>query len=135
MVNTMDKNSVHISSKGMGFLVPVTRKCLTSFDALLAQHATEEFRDRAGARVDGVYHVDLLQIDVECQDFEILKLINFATFQPEHIQYEALDCMGEGKAKAVELLKSHGYEVFPPSPGSPGKDVYARRKVVAPTSV
>jgi hypothetical protein len=136
MVNTMSKDSPHIDKGGgMGFLQPVTRSCITGFDVLFQQHATQEFRKWAGGGTadagggnGGVYRVDLLQIDIECQDYKILQLVDFAKFRPEHIQYEALDCMGDGIAKAADLLRRNGYEVFPPQPDDPDKDVYARLK-------
>lgn len=108
MVNTIDPKSPHSKT----FLAPVNRSCLTDFFSLLQLHGSPAFRRRAWH--DGAYHVDLLQIDVECADYTILKMINFATFKPRHIQYETLNCdkTGENEKNAEALLRSHGYEVY-----------------------
>jgi FkbM family methyltransferase len=56
-----------------------------------------------------VERVDILQIDTEGYDYVVLKLFDFARYQPAIIHYEHQH-LSEADAKAAEaLLKSHGY--------------------------
>jgi hypothetical protein len=129
LVNTMDKNSPHIArgEKG-GYLKPVTRACLADFSILFRRYGSQKFKHNT--IMDDVYYVDLLLIDVECRDYDILSLIDFARFRPLFIQYEALDCMGPGLQRAANLLQSHGYELFQQG----GRDVLARHQSVGQTT-
>lgn len=72
----------------------VAVQCRT-MDALLAEQKIER--------------VDILQIDTEGYDYVILKLFDFAKYQPAIVHYEHQH-LSEADAKAAEaLLKSHGY--------------------------
>jgi len=56
-----------------------------------------------------VEQVDILQIDTEGYDYVILKLFDFAKYQPAIVHYEHQH-LSEADAQAAEaLLKSHGY--------------------------
>ena len=44
--------------------------------------------------------VDMVQIDAECYDFEVLKLLDFTTLRPLHINYESSCLPGNDKARA-----------------------------------
>eukprot|EP00037_Helgoeca_nana_P017190 m.162460 g.162460 ORF g.162460 m.162460 type:complete len:155 (+) comp23878_c0_seq6:581-1045(+) len=94
MVNTMDKASVHVNKGGKtGFLVPVVRPCLSSVETLLRRHGSKEFQNTAltNGKPD-VFEIDFLLIDVECQDYRILQLIDWVVLRPRYIQYESLVC-------------------------------------------
>src|ERR1051326_2425261 len=72
----------------------VSVQCRT-MDSLLAQ--------------ENVERVDILQIDTEGYDYVVLKLFDFAKYQPTIVHYEHQH-LNEADAKAAEdLLKSHGY--------------------------
>ena len=57
-----------------------------------------------------VSRVDLLQIDVEGYDFEVIKMIDFATLKPAIIRYECQHLSKSDIESCLELLTSHGYK-------------------------
>lgn len=59
-----------------------------------------------------VTHLDLLQIDTEGFDYEVLKMVDFATMPPALINFEVVHLRDEDKLAAWEMLRDHGYEIF-----------------------
>ena len=68
-----------------------------SFATLLARH-----------RLTGV---DLLQIDTEGFDFEIIKMIDFRSFRPTMINFEAGLLLPAARQDCYEYLSSRGYKI------------------------
>ncbi len=77
-------------------LRPVAVQCRT-MESLLREH--------------GVSHVDILQIDTEGYDYIILKLFDFARYQPAIVHYEHQHLSPADGTAAEELLRSHGYRL------------------------
>lgn len=100
-VNTINPNGVHNKH-----LTPVTRRCTSNLHDV-AKSGGREFLH--SLRLHGY---DLVQIDAECMDYEVLKLINFRN-PPRFIHYESLNCMGPQKKEAFQFLQRHGYNLYP----------------------
>jgi FkbM family methyltransferase len=73
-------------------------ECIT-FDRLFTRHRVER--------------IDLLQIDVEGYDYELLKLLNFATIRPRLIRYEHRHLNLAQNASCRKYLVYNGYELLP----------------------
>jgi hypothetical protein len=58
-----------------------------------------------------VPHVDLLQIDTEGFDYQVLKLFDFNRMKPRIVQFEHIHLNLEDQMAAINLLRSHGYQV------------------------
>ena len=70
-----------------------------SFDALLQRHH--------------LWHINLLQVDVEGCDFEILKLARIERLRPDLIRYEHRHSSLSDAHECKAYLRRSGYEVLP----------------------
>jgi len=82
----------------------IQRPCVSSFSELL-HHGSREFRQLVG----GTNRLDLLQIDVEGQDFEVMKRM-LKDVRPLCVHYESFH-LQEYEKQAVVFLKQHNYTV------------------------
>ena len=87
------------------------RPCVKSFQDLIEKNGSPALVQRA---IDSrsLINIDLLQIDVEGQDFELLKAIDFDIMMPQCIHYESRH-LWKQRAEAREFLYSKGYSVQP----------------------
>lgn len=83
------------------YLVEESVDCI-SFGSLVMRHNIER--------------IDLILIDTEGYDLEILRTIDLDRFQPALIIYEQKHLSSADKARAVALLRGHGYKVYPCGP-------------------
>lgn len=98
-----------LGSRPPGSIKAIHVPCLT-FSALVEQHMPPGRQ------------LDLLVLDVEGQEWNILKSINFSIFKPESILYESRH-LGETCEPLRALLADNGYEVT-----SCGPDDFAHAK-------
>ncbi len=61
---------------------------------------------------NAVKNIDLIHLDTESFDYEILKLIDFCSYQPALILYEHKHLSKSDQAAAQKLLIDQGYEVL-----------------------
>jgi hypothetical protein len=69
-----------------------------SFDSLLKKYKPEK--------------IDLLHTDTEGFDFELIKLIPFATLKPQMILYEHQHLTPEDAKACTSLLENNGYTLL-----------------------
>lgn len=62
--------------------------------------------------VEGVEHIDMLQIDAEGYDYEILKMVDFNRFSPKVINFESLHLSDSDRKQCEEMLTGMGYHFF-----------------------
>jgi FkbM family methyltransferase len=77
--------------------IAVEKVLCDTLDNLFAKHA--------------ITKVDVLQIDVEGYDYQVLKQVDFSRFRPSIIRIEWLNLPDDEKSLAIQLLKSHGYQI------------------------
>eukprot|EP00550_Attheya_septentrionalis_P000577 CAMPEP_0198284404 /NCGR_PEP_ID=MMETSP1449-20131203/3876_1 /TAXON_ID=420275 /ORGANISM="Attheya septentrionalis, Strain CCMP2084" /LENGTH=332 /DNA_ID=CAMNT_0043981449 /DNA_START=25 /DNA_END=1023 /DNA_ORIENTATION=- len=105
----------------------VKRPCLPSFENLVMEQASPEFKrrttkclakdpsetstsDKKIEEKQCTFHVDLVQIDVEGYDFDVIQLIDFDHMIPQCIHYESFHLKGKEQA-ALDFLRAKGYTV------------------------
>jgi hypothetical protein len=69
-----------------------------------------------------ITYLDILVIDTEGYDFEILKMIDFATLMPAIIQFEEKNLMPSEKVACFKMLVEKGYRL-----GRHHRDIVAYR--------
>jgi hypothetical protein len=60
----------------------------------------------------GIRTIDLLHLDTEGYDYEIIKQVNFRTFNPRIILYETVHLTDADRARCSEYLMSQGYNLI-----------------------
>jgi hypothetical protein len=61
--------------------------------------------------LDGVGHIDLLQIDVEGYDAEIVRMFDFERRRPSIVRFEHVHLSSDVHDAAIERLLAYGYGV------------------------
>jgi FkbM family methyltransferase len=61
--------------------------------------------------LQGVEHVDVLQIDVEGYDAEVVRLFDFTTWKPSIVQFEHKHLSGNAIDASLKRLASFGYQM------------------------
>jgi hypothetical protein len=105
----------------------VKRPCLPSFEILVMEQASPEFKrrttkclpkdpsetsssDKNNEEKQCTFHVDLVQIDVEGYDLDVIQLIDFDHMTPQCIHYESFH-LGVKEQAALDFLRARGYTV------------------------
>ena len=104
-------NTVNPSGPHNKALSKVVRNCTSDLKWLIETHGSTKFQNLIKKQ-----GLDLLQTDVECMDYDILRLADLgpkSPYRPHHIHYESLPCMGDGVALARRYLARSKYLCAP----------------------
>jgi len=97
MLASFRREAVEYNGHGYEGEVVETRVPAITFSSLFAKH--------------NVRRVDILQLDTEGHDFEIIKMIDFASFKPSIISYEHAFLLPPERHACMGLLASQGYRI------------------------
>lgn len=87
------------------------RSSIPQIDSMIVEERTPTARLETLLARHGLQRVDLLVIDTEGHDYQILRQVDLARFQPLLIVFEHQHLQPGDKTEAHDLLRRHGYDV------------------------